>query len=164
MTFQVFLELLAHHLRLLTGRYGVHYSTGIAGTVTDDTFDLTDNTVTIRGLRPSQSNVVVNTTLTKFGVQSKIKEYTRSQKLNVTRSKYAQSGVGVNTTSNDGLSFNTQYGLRVQDEEISLNYPDVAKVIAIYESLGTGNPTLDTLQFTSTASVHTNAYWRKHHR
>ena len=36
-------------------------------------------------------------------------------------------------------------------------YPDVAKVIAIYESLGTGNPTLDTLQFTSTASVHTNA-------
>ena len=138
-------------------RYGVHYSTGIAGTITDDTFDLTDNTVTIRGLRPSQSNVVVNTTLTKFGVQSKIKEYTRSQKLNVTRSKYAQSGVGVNTTSNDGLSFNTQYGLRVQDEEISLNYPDVAKVIAIYESLGTGNPTLDTLQFTSTASVHTNA-------
>ena len=65
--------------------------------------------------------------------------------------------MGVNTTSNDGLSFNTQYGLRVQDEEISLNYPDVAKVIAIYESLGTGNPTLDTLQFTSTASVHTNA-------
>ena len=138
-------------------RYGVHYSTGIAGTITDDTFDLTDNTVTIRGLRPSQSNVVVNTTLTKFGVQSKIKEYTRSQKLNVTRSKYAQSGVGVNTTSNDGLSFNTQYGLRVQDEEISLNRPDVAKVIAIYESLGTGNPTLDILQFTSTASVHTNA-------
>jgi len=138
-------------------RYGVHYSTGIAGTVTDDTFDLTNNVVTIRGLRPSQSNVVVNTTLSKFGIQSKIKTYNRSQTLNVTRSKYPDSGVGINTSNNDGLNFNTQYGLRVQDEEISLNYPDVAKIIAIYESLGTGNPTLDKFQFTSTASVQTNA-------
>jgi len=138
-------------------RYGVHYSTGIAGTITDDAFDLTNNIVTIRGLRPSQNNVVINTTLTKFGVQSKIKKYNRSQTLNITRSKYSDSGVGINTSNNDGLNFNTQYGLRVQDEEISLNYPDVAKVIVIYESLGTGNPTLDRFQFTSTASVQTNA-------
>ena len=138
-------------------RYGVHYSTGIAGTITSDTFDLTNNVVTIKGLRASQSNVIVNTTLTKFGVQSKIKQYNRSQTLNITRSKYSDSGVGINTSNNDGLNFNTQYGLRVQDEEISLNYPDVAKVIVIYESLGTGNPTLDRFQFTSTASVQTNA-------
>ena len=138
-------------------RYSVHYSTGIAGTVTSDTFNLVNNIVTIKGLRGSQSNVVVNTTLNKFGVQSKIKEYTRSQQLTVTRSKYQQSGVGINTTNNDGLNFNTQYGLRVQDEEISLNYPDVAKVISIYESLGSSNPTLDKIQFTSTASVQTNA-------
>ena len=138
-------------------RYGVHYSTGIAGTITSDTFDLTNNVVTIKGLRASQSNVIVNTTLTKFGVQSKIKQYNRSQTLNITRSKYSDSGVGINTSNNDGLNFNTQYGLRVQDEEISLNYPDVAKVIVIYESLGTGNPTLDKFQFTSTANVQTNA-------
>ena len=138
-------------------RYGVHYSTGIAGTVTSDTFNLVNNIVTIKGLRGSQSNVVVNATLNKFGVQSKIKEYTRSQQLTVTRSKYQESGVGINTTNNDGLNFNTQYGLRVQDEEISLNYPDVAKVISIYESLGSANPTLDKIQFTSTASVQTNA-------
>ena len=108
-------------------------------------------------MRGSQSSVIVNATLNKFGVQSKIKEYTRSQQLTVTRSKYQQSGVGINTTNNDGLNFNTQYGLRVQDEEISLNYPDVAKVISIYESLGSSNPTLDKIQFTSTASVQTNA-------
>ena len=138
-------------------RYGVHYSTGIGGTITSDTFDLTNNVVTIRGLRTSQSNVVVNSTLTKYGVQSKIKEYNRSQTVNITRSKYQQSGVGVNTSVVDGLSYNVQYGLRVQDEEICLNYPDVAKVLAIYESLDTGNPTLDKIQFTSTASVHTNA-------
>ncbi len=138
-------------------RYGVHYSTGIAGTITSDTFDLTNNVVTIKGLRASQSNIIVNTTLTKFGVQSKIKQYNRSQTLNITRSKYSDSGVGINTSNNDGLNFNTQYGLRVQDEEISLNYPDVAKVIVIYESLGTGNPTLDKFQFTSTANVQTNA-------
>ena len=143
-------------------RYGVHYSTGIAGTVTDDTFDLTNNTVTIRGLRVSQSNVVVNTTLQKYGVQSKVKQYNRSQQVSITRSKYEKSGTGINTSVVDGLNHNSQYGLRVQDEEICLNYPDVAKVLTVYESLDTSNPTLDKVLFTSTASVHTNAVMGEH--
>ena len=138
-------------------RYGVYYSTGIAGTITSDTFDLTSNVVTIRGLRVSQSSVVVNTTLQKYGVQSKVKQYNRSQQVSITRSKYEKSGTGINTSVVDGLSHNVQYGLRVQDEEICLNYPDVAKVLSVYESLDTSDPTLDKVLFTSTASVHTNA-------
>ena len=139
-------------------RYSVNYVTGAAGTITSDTFDLTANTVTLRGLRPSQSsNVVVNTTLQKYGVQSKVKQYNRSQQVSITRSKYEKSGTGINTSVVDGLTHNVQYGLRVQDEEICLNYPDVAKVLTIYESLDTGAPTLDKILFTSTASVHTNA-------
>ena len=47
--------------------------------------------------------------------------------------------------------------MRVQDEEISLNYPDVAKFLAVYESTNESAPVLDKLTFTSTVAVHNNA-------
>jgi hypothetical protein len=137
-------------------RYSVHYTGGGIGTVTSDAFSISSNTVTINGLFASESSVVVNTSLTKNGIQSKIKEYTRSSTLDVVYSKNEQSGVGVNTSINDGLTYNTNYGLRVQDEEISLNYPDVVKVLAIFESLDENAPTLDQIQFFD-SSVVTNA-------
>lgn len=128
-------------------RYSVHYNGGGIGTVTSDAFSISNNTVTINGLSASQTNVVVNASLTKNGIQSKIKEYTRSSTLDVIYSRDQQSGVGVNTSINDGLTYNTNYGLRVQDEEISLNYPDVVKVLAIHESLNENAPTLDQIEF-----------------
>ena len=137
-------------------KYSVHYTGGGIGTVTSDAFSIASNVVTINGLTASQSDIVVNATLTKNNIQSKVKTYTRSTQLDVTLSKYQQSGVGVNTSINDGLTYNTNYGLRVQDEEISLNYPDVVKVLAVYESLGTAAPTLDTIQFAD-SSIVTNA-------
>ena len=139
-------------------RYSVHYSDGNQGAVTSDTFSLDGDEVTITGLESgSITGVTVNTTLSKYGVQSKIKQYNRSQTVDIIRSKYSQSGVGVNTSIADGLNFNEFYGLRVQDEEICLNYPDVAKVLKVYESLNSGDATLDQLQFSASASVHTNA-------
>ena len=134
-------------------RYSVHYTGGAIGTVTSDAFSLASNIVTINGLTASQSDIVVNTTLIKNNIQSKVKTYTRSTTLDVEFSKYQQSGVGVNTSINDGLTYNKNYGLRVQDEEISLNYPDVVKVLAVYESLGTTAPTLDTIQFADSSIV-----------
>jgi hypothetical protein len=115
-------------------RYSVHYSGGGIGTVSSDQFVLSGNTVTISGLSASQSNVVVNTTLVKNGIQSKVKTYNRSQTLNVARSKYPQSGTSISSSIGDGLTYNQFYGLRVQDDEISLNYPDVVKIISVYES------------------------------
>ena len=47
--------------------------------------------------------------------------------------------------------------MRVQDEEISLNVPDVVKVLSVYESINNSQPTFDTLLFTSTINVLTNA-------
>ena len=32
------------------------------------------------------------------------------------------------------MTHNAFYNFRVEDEEISLNYPDVAEVVAVYES------------------------------
>jgi hypothetical protein len=138
-------------------RYSVHYSGGGIGTITSDQFSLSGNTVTISGLTAGQSNIAVNTTLIKNGIRSKIKEYNRSKTLSVSLSKYSQSGSGISSSIGDGLTYNQYYGLRVQDEEISLNYPDVVKVISVYESFDSSEPTLDEVQFASSANVSTNA-------
>ena len=137
-------------------RYNIGYSNGTIGSITNDSFDLDGNTVSFRGLA-NGSNIVVNTTAVKQKVQSKIKTYTRSSILNISGSKLKESGSTESTSKNDGLVYNKFYGLRVQDEEISLNYPDVVKVLAIYESLNTSAPSLTQVQFTSTANVGQNA-------
>jgi hypothetical protein len=119
---------------------------------------LSGNTVTISGLLPNQiNNVVVNTTLVKNGIQSKIKTYNRSQTLNVVRSKYPESGTGISSSIGDGLTYNQYYGLRVQDEQISLNYPDVVKIISVYESFDSSAPVVDQIQFGASSNVSTNA-------
>jgi hypothetical protein len=138
-------------------RYSVHYSDGTIAKVTSDQFFINNNVVTISGLSTSQSQITVNTTLIKNGIQSKIKQFNRSKTLNLTLSKYPQSGSGISSSINDGLTYNQYYGLRVQDEEISLNYPDVVKVISVYESFDSSLPTLDEVQFTSSANVTSNA-------
>jgi hypothetical protein len=138
-------------------RYSVHYSNGGIGTITSDQFVLSGNTVTISGLTSSETGVVVNTTLVKNGIQSKVKTYNKSQTLPIVRSKNPQSGTGISSSIGDGLTYNQFYGLRVQDEEISLNYPDVVKIISIYESFDSSAPTLDQIQFGASANVSTNA-------
>ena len=78
----------------------------------------------------------------RLGITSKSKDYLRSQTLEVTRTQ------GVATPFN-GLAQSRGYGLRVEDEEISLNVPDVVKVHAVYESKDTNTPVLDKLTFVS---------------
>ena len=137
--------------------YSIHYSDGTVASLSSDQFNLSSNTVTVNGLSASESDIVVNVTAIKNGVQSRTKNYTRSKTINVNYSKYQQSGTGISTSINDGLTYNQYYGLRVQDEEISLNYPDVVNILAVYESLNTSNPTLDTIQISSLANVDDNA-------
>jgi hypothetical protein len=141
-------------------RYSVHYTGGGIGTVTSDAFTLTGggSGVEIKGLLSGQSsNVVVNTTLKKNGIQSKIKKFTRSAIEVVNLSKLAQSGSASSISINDGLTYNPYYGLRVQDDQISLNVPDVSKVLVVYESTNTADPTLDAIEFSSISNVGTDA-------
>jgi len=140
-------------------RYGIGYSGGTIAKLSSDSFEISGNTATIRALDNSLSNndTVVNVTAIKNGIQSKIKTFSRSGTLFVRASKLTESGSNSNTSKNDGLTYNQYYGLRVQDEEISLNYPDVVKVLSVYESLNTSDPILDQIEFTSTANVSSNA-------
>ena len=138
-------------------RYSVHYNNGEIARITSDQFTLSGNTITINGLLPNKSGVVVNVTLVKNGIRSKIKTYNKGKTLTVARSKYPQSGTGISSSIGDGLTYNQYYGLRVQDEEISLNYPDVVKIISIYESFDSSAPVLDQIQFGASSDVSTNA-------
>lgn len=139
-------------------RYSIHYSDGIIEPLTSDKFSLSGNTVTISNLtKSSNNNSVINVSLIKNGINSKKKEYNRSRTVNITLSKYAQSGSNGSSSINDGLSYNNFYGLRVQDEQICLNYPDVVNVIGIYESFDTGAPVLDQIEFSASANVTANA-------
>jgi hypothetical protein len=139
-------------------RYSIFYSDGTIENLTADKVTLGANSeqVTFSNISNKQISAI-NATFVKNGVQSKVKQFNRSNTINVILSKDPQSGTGINTSINDGLTYNQYYGLRVQDEEISLNYPDVVKVIAIYESLDSSAPTLDQLQFSSIANVDNNA-------
>ena len=78
----------------------------------------------------------------KRNVTHKSKDYIRSTITNVTRtldgSRFAV-----------GLTTSTFYGTRVEDDEISLEYPDVANVRAIYESTDSNAPVLDRITLTT---------------
>jgi hypothetical protein len=137
-------------------RYALTNSSGVIATLSPDAFSQTSSTVTIKGLTNSSNNVV-NVTALKIGIQSKTKNYSRSTVLFVNRSKLKESGTTAVTSKNDGLNFNQYYGLRVQDEDISLNYPDVSKVLAVYESLNSNDPSFDIIEFPIIANVGSNA-------
>jgi hypothetical protein len=137
-------------------RYSIFYSDGTVENLTSDKFTLSSNQVTFSDIQNKQISLI-NATFIKNGIQSKSKLYNRSQTVSVNLSKYSQSGTGINTSINDGLTYNQYYGLRVQDEEICLRYSDVVKVLAVYESLSTSAPSLDTLNFNVISNVDSNA-------
>lgn len=139
-------------------RYSISYSDGTLENLTSDKVLINPslNQVTFSNIS-NKAISAINATFVKLGIQSKVKQYVRSKTINIILSKNPQSGVGVNTSINDGLNYNQFYGLRVQDEEICLNYPDVAKIIAVYESLNTSSPVLDSVSFSSIANVDGNA-------
>ena len=134
-------------------RYYVAYSNGDIEDLTSDQVTLGSGgaTVNFTGLTAGASNVVVNVTAKKIGIQSKKKEYIRSEKLTVNGTVSAAS------TASSGLTTSTYMGLRVQDDTISLNLPDVVEVIAVYESLDTSAPTLDSITLPSGLNLDTSS-------
>ena len=134
-------------------RYYVAYSDGTIENLTSDQVTLGSGgaTVEFTGLTKNESNVVVNVTTKKIGIESKKKEFIRSEKITV------DGTVSAASTASSGLTTSTYMGLRVQDEMISLNLPDVVEVIAVYESLDASAPTLDSLSFPSGLNLDTSS-------
>jgi len=137
-----------------TERYSVYYKDGTIEQLGSGQVNISadGHQLSITGLSPSASKTPadVQVTVRKLDINSKIKDYTRSHQVNVTRTN------GVSTQS--GLTTSFSYGLRVEDKEISLNVPDVSNVIAVYESTNSNAPTLDKLTFVSGLALDTSTF------
>ena len=127
--------------------------------ITASTRDADGSQITLNAAGGGSAKVLVS--LSKKGLTSKEKAYDRSRRVTVNSSRNQSSGSNDNGHSSlaNGLIYDIQhkYGTRVEDEEICLNYPDVAKIIAIYESVNTSAPTFDKLTFSSVLNVNSNA-------
>lgn len=134
-------------------RYSIHYNDGTIEPLTSDQFNLENNgtQVTFTGLskNSASASVTANVTLEKQNIKAKNKIFTRSEKVIVNK-----TAIGI-ATNISGLTTSQYYGLRVEDEEISLNLPDAVNIVAIYESLNTQQPVLDKLTFVSGLNLDT---------
>jgi len=131
-------------------RYTLINSNGTTEILTEDKFDFIDGgkQLQIYNLQ-SSGNATLVTTLKKLKPKSKIKLLNKVSSIVIDKSKNSASGVG-GTTLNDGLAFgNYAYGTRVQDENISINVPDIIKILAVYESKDTSTPSAPTLILSS---------------
>jgi len=114
-------------------------------------FNTGSTELTLIGLG-SNDTAKLTATLRKVNPTSKIKERKKINILTISNSKDSQSGIGT-TTLNDGLTYGTVYGTRVQDEEISLNVPDVVTIHGIFESKDTDDPALPKTTLSSINSA-----------
>ena len=124
-------------------KYSVVYANGNIASINSNQVIVQSTEIRITGLVPSASNIVLNITAIKPSIKSKTKVNLRSQEILIDRiSKDADGG-------DYGMVVNQFYGSRVDDEEVCLNHPDVNNVVAVYESLDSGAPILDRLDFVS---------------
>ena len=133
-------------------KYSITYQDGTIEKLTSDQVTISNdgNDISFSGLKEiTASEVTVTATLKKVGASSKTKDYVRSKTIEVTRTS------GVNTLN--GLTQHDGYGLRVEDKEISLNVPDVSKILGVYESKTNAVAVLDKLKFVSGLDLNTNA-------
>jgi len=131
-------------------RFVISYADGSIEPLDETQYSLnaTGKILTFNGLSKTSGNADVIATVRNTKPNSKIKKFNSVGSLVVNYSKYTASGIGT-TTLNDGLTYSQVYGVRVQDEEICLNFPDVVKVLGVFESQSTADPQLPRLTLSS---------------
>jgi len=132
-------------------RFVITYSDGSIEPMRGDKYNLdtTGKQLTFNGLSKNGSGTAdVIATTKNLKPNSKIKKLNKANSLVVNYSKYTSSGIGT-TTLNDGLTYSQVYGIRVQDQEICLNVPDVYGVLGVFESKDTSDPVLPRLKLSS---------------
>lgn len=133
------------------GRYILIYSDGTHEALNSQKVNTTSNSVTITNLsKSSDTNATLIATLFKSQVLTTDKSIEIAA-VEINSSVDLLSGTG-NDTINDGLITDAdgKYGIRVQDKEICLNYPDVIRINGIFESFDVSTPLVPTLTLTST--------------
>jgi hypothetical protein len=123
-------------------RYLLIRSDGSTEALSDDKFTISTNgdTLQIRSLGSNDTGATLIATLRKVKPKAKEKIKNRVNSIIVNKSKFAGSGIGT-TTLNNGLTYgNYPFGVRVEDEIISLNTPDIIEIHGVFESADTSSP------------------------
>ena len=132
-------------------RYVLVNANGSIENLTNATFTLTagGKSGSITGLSAAAGPCVLISTQIKTNVSSKKKRYDRCNNLTISKTKYS-------SPKNAGLTYSSVYGTRVDDDQISLDLPDLVEVHAIYESSGTGDPEIPWIALTDLTSPTSN--------
>ena len=121
--------------------YNITYvASGNVEPLTNQKLNVTGRTISLTNLT-EDGDAILTVTFQKVKASVKDKVFQRCSSLIVDGSSLSSSGLGA-TTLSDGLTYREHYGLRVQDDVISLNVPDVVQVLGIYESSSSDDPSL----------------------
>ena len=131
-------------------------TTGKVEPLNDQKLTVSGRTVTLSGLDTASGPAVLTVTWKKVNVKPKSKIFKRATTYTLNKSSKTQSGTGL-MKLNDGLTYDTTFGNRVQDERISLGVCDVAEVLAVLESSSAADPQFPILQLTNLNSNILNA-------
>ena len=111
--------------------------------------------VTISGLSGPATNRTAKLTVSirRSKLTSKEKSLSRCTSLIIDRSESVGSG-----TTIDGLTTSTIYGTRVQDKELSLDFPEVTRVLGVFEAndVVSDPPSLPLITVNNQSSTFTN--------
>ena len=118
-------------------------TTGVIENLTDQKLTVSGRTVTLSGLSVASGDAVLTVTFRKVNVKPKSKILKRATTYTVNKSAKTQSGTGL-MKLNDGLTYDTTFGNRVQDDRLSLGVCDVAEVLAVLESSSTVIPSFQS--------------------
>jgi hypothetical protein len=132
-------------------RYSLIRSDGSTEVLTSDKFAFIDGgkQLQIYNIGSNDTGATLTTTLRKIKPKAKVKRKNRVNSVVIDKSKYVGSGIG-GTTLNDGLIYgNYAYGTRVQDKNISLNFPDIIEIHGIFESSNTSTPSAPLMVLSS---------------
>ena len=133
-----------------TGNYKFVNSSGQVIPISSGNIIIANRVLTVTGINAARIGVTGTTnstliaSLDKQSIKSKVKKFNSIGDLTISRSRNSSAGIGT-TTLNNGLTYSTVYGTRVEDDKISLNVPDVFRVYGIYESSNENDPVLPTL-------------------
>ena len=119
--------------------YNLTFADGTVAILDNQKLVPSGRTISIQNITVNSDAAILTATLKKINTGTRKKAYNRCSSLTINKTS---SGISTNTS---GLTVSTVYGLRVEDDEISLNVPDVESVIGIFESSSSSAPTLPSI-------------------
>jgi hypothetical protein len=140
-------------------RYTLIRSDGSTELLTSDRvqFLVGGSQLQIYNLGSDDTGATLTATLRKSKPKAKSKLKKRVNSIVVNKSTNQGAGTGA-TTFNDGLDYgNFPFGTRVQDERLSLNFPDIIEIHGIFESSDTGDATAPKMTIASLNSTSTTS-------